>query len=121
MAPNHKLTHLIKGRSVVEIAHNDDKTIVTFADGSTLRVKTPSAVSARRESWLDKILLAFVNESSAENTAIADDKGVVKAVTQNDTTLVLEFEDGSQMEIALAEAESSVMLRAGDDTMEYAD
>lgn len=121
MAPNHQLTRLIAGRTVVEIAHGDDKTIVTFADSSTLRVKIPSEPGALRESWLDKIMHDFVSESSAEKTAMENNLGVVKAVRQNDTTIELEFEAGAPLEIALAEAGSSVMLRAGDDTMEYAD
>jgi hypothetical protein len=40
MAPNHKLTSVIKGRKVVGTSNEDGKSIVTFDDGSTLRIKT---------------------------------------------------------------------------------
>ena len=135
MAPNHKLTALIKGRTVVGTSHDEGKTIVTFDDGSTMRVKTlneptpaPMPIpNPQNESWLDKITHAFSHDDApkvAANAPVAnapDVTGMVKEVMQNDTTLVLQFEDGGPMEIALAEASSSVMLRAQDETMEYAD
>ncbi len=148
MAPNHKLTHLIQGRSVVTTEHAPGKTIVSFDDGSTMRIKTPDAANdsqtapfqapapaMQSESWLDKLTHVFSHEtanevatgqtkSKPETAAEMQDmakKAAVKDVMQNDTTLVLRFEDGTQTEIALAEASSSVMLRDKDETMEYAD
>lgn len=45
----------------------------------------------------------------------------VKAVQQNDTDLLIEFEDGSTMHIKTAELTSSVMVHNSQNKMEYAD
>jgi hypothetical protein len=45
----------------------------------------------------------------------------VQAVQQSDTDLILQFEDGSNMRIKLAEPTSSVMVRDTQNKMEYAD
>ena len=45
----------------------------------------------------------------------------IQAVQQSDTDLILQFEDGSTVRIKLAEPTSSVMVRDGQNKMEYAD
>jgi len=229
MRPNQKLTNLIKGRKVVGSANDAGKTIVTFDDGSTMRIKTGDNLTAaaaaraindttstrgvelsmeeedltnlpthpltdplvefstrsetqsqdfrpdpkskrndvyRNVKWSEDAFKADVsrhsdndstsNVTNAANNAANDDAksvasspldtihnvapispnsaspnpvsrdiassgGTVISVRQNDSTLSLEFEDGSKMDIPLQEASSSVMLRAQDNTMEYAD
>ena len=39
MAPNHKLTNVIKGRKVQAVQQSDTDMILQFEDGSTMRVK----------------------------------------------------------------------------------
>jgi hypothetical protein len=48
-------------------------------------------------------------------------KGKVRAVRQKDTTLNLDFEDGSTLEVTTAEPTSSVMVRDKNHALEYAD
>lgn len=190
MAPNHKLTSIIKGRKVVGISNEDGKTIVSFDDGSTLRIKTGASSTGNAASTTaastsgDAVANTAANQNqqdlmppqtkrsdvfrnlqwnetafnedvsrqvTAENTphsevsagtvsagaaqpietadtgatkAAANQTstgGTVKSVMQGDTTITLQFEDGSKMDIPLAEASSSVMLRGKDNLMEYAD
>ena len=45
----------------------------------------------------------------------------VKAVEQDDTELVIQFEDGSVMHVKTAEPTASVVVRDGAGKMEYAD
>lgn len=187
MAPNHKLTNVIKGRKVVGTSNEDGKTIISFDDGSTLRVKTgasstgnatnatavaPSGNAAANDAatgqnqqnlmplqakrsdvfrnlqWnetafnddvsrqgaqenvaptqIQAIETAKTSETTAANsggvsTNQAASGGTIKSVMQGDTTMTLLFEDGGKMDIPLQEATSSVMLRAKDNLMEYAD
>lgn len=202
MAPNHKLTSVIKGRKVVGTSNEDGKSIVTFDDGSTLRIKTgaSSTGSSQTETAVSTSGNAVASDAVASDavandvvandvvanqnqqnltppqtqrndvfrnlkwneTAFNDDVsrqitadntphsevqaaattktsatteagapkvsinqaatgGTVKSVLQGDTTMTLQFEDGGKMDIPLAEASSSVMLRGKDNTMEYAD
>lgn len=192
MAPNHKLTSVIKGRKVVGTSNEDGKSIVTFDDGSTLRIKTGASSTGssqtetavftsgnavasdvvanqnqqnltppqtkrndvfRNLKWNETAFNDDVSRQvTADNTphsevqAAATAKtsatteagapkvsinqaatgqaatgGTVKSVLQGDTAITLQFEDGGKMDIPLAEASSSVMLRGKDNTMEYAD
>ncbi len=98
MAANHKLTTVIKGRAIKTTSAGADALSITFADGSTMKVKTGAAAQA------DAL------------------KGqTIKGARQSGTTLNLDFTDGSSAQVTLAEATSSVMLRDGKGTMEYAD
>ncbi len=97
MASNHKLTAVIKGRTIQGTQNQDGALLIHFTDGSTLKVKT----------------------AGNKNSAVTG--GTIAAVRQQDTTLHLDFTGGGTMEIPLAEATSSVMLRDKDNHMEYAD
>ena len=188
MSPNHKLTNVIKGRTVVGTSNEDGKTVITFDDGSTLRIETgeSSTRSAQSETTNSASGDAATNVAANQNqqnlmspqskrndvfrnlqwneTAFNDDVsrqnahehsahsevpagevqpevqpvemktdaakvstnqastgGTVKSVVQGETTITLFFEDGGKMDVPLQEATSSVMLRAKDNTMEYAD
>ena len=97
MATNHKLTEVIKGRTIACASEVDDKVMISFTDGSTLTVKT-------------------AGEYGIETT-----HKTVKAVRQTGTALNMDFEDGSTLTITTAEPTSSVMVRDKDRTLEYAD
>ena len=97
MASNHKLTAVIAGRSISGSSNADGKMTINFTDGSTMTIKT------------------------AGNSNSASTGGTIKAVRQADTTLDLDFENGGTLEITLAEATSSVMVRDKNHAMEYAD
>jgi hypothetical protein len=47
--------------------------------------------------------------------------GVVRAVRQAGTTLTLDYADGGSLALTTAEPSASVVLRARDGTLEYAD
>ncbi len=97
MTSNHKLTNLLKGRTIAGTQNQGDALTMTFTDGSLMTVNT-------------------VGSSNSASTG-----GTIKAVRQQDTTLALDFESGSTLEIQTAEATSSVMVRDKNHVMEYAD
>jgi hypothetical protein len=97
MTSNHKLTAVLHGRTITGTQHQDHRLIVAFDDGSTMTVKTVGT------------------------TASAATGGTIAKVRQQGTELALDFEDGSTLLIPLAEATASVMVRAHDHTLEYAD
>lgn len=98
MARNQKLTKVIQGRTIGSTANKDGVLTIGFTDGSTMTVRTGP---------------------DAPNSATTG--GTVQAVRQQDTTLSLDMADGHTFSIPLAEATSSVLLRAKDGTLEYAD
>jgi hypothetical protein len=97
MTSNHKLTAVLKGRTITSTQHQDHRLILAFDDGSTMTVHT------------------------AGSTASAATGGTIAKVRQQGSQLALDLEDGSTLLIPLAEATSSVMVRANDHTLEYAD
>ena len=97
MAANHRLTALIRGRTITGMQSSGDTAVITFADGSTMTVKV----------------------SGSPHTAAAG--GTIAGVRQAGTELDLDFEDGTTLTIQLAEATSSVMVRDKAGVMEYAD
>ncbi len=97
MTSNHKLTTLIKGRTISGTANAGDVLTITFSDGSQMTVQT----------------------QGASNRAATG--GTIKAVQQAGTTLALLCEDGSTQTIETAEETSSLMVRGKDHTLEYAD
>ena len=97
MTSNHKLTQLIKGRTVSGTSNAGDVLTVSFDDGSKMTVQT----------------------AGSSNSAATG--GTIKAVRQEGTTLALDFEAGGTQEITLAEETSSVMVRDKNGVMEYAD
>ena len=97
MASNHKLTGVIEGRAIQTLSIDSGKLSATFDDGSTMSVK--------------------LGATPPDTTKI----GTVKAVRQSGTTLDIDYEDGSTLEIEMIEESSSVMLRDVNHKMEYAD
>ena len=97
MTSNHKLTGVLKGRTISGTSNQNDTMTLHFDDGSTMTVKTAGS-----------------SNSASTGSAIA-------AVRQQDTTLELAFENGQTLQIQTAEATSSVMVRDKNHAMEYAD
>jgi hypothetical protein len=97
MASNHKLTGLIRGRTITGTANQGDTLTVRFDDGSEMTVRT----------------------AGGSNSAATG--GTVRAVRQAGTRLDLDFEGGGALEITTAEETSTVMIRDKDGVLEYAD
>ena len=97
MTSNHKLTGVLKGRTISGTSNQGDVLTVLFNDGSKMTVQT----------------------TGSSNSAATG--GTVQAVRQAGTTLALDFEGGGTLEIPLAEETSSVMVRDKSGAMEYAD
>lgn len=97
MTSNHKLSALLKGRTVTTASSESAETLITFSDGSTMTVQTKEAVTGGTPG------------------------AVVHAVRQADTTLVLDFEGSASMQMTTVEATSSVMVRDRSHVLEYAD
>jgi hypothetical protein len=97
MASNHKLTGVLKRRTIMGTQSVGNELRISFNDGSTMTVQTGGSASS------------------------ASTGGTVKAVRQQDNRLHLDFEDGGTWEIQTAEPTSSVMVRDKDHKMEYAD
>ncbi len=97
MSSNHKLTKIIAGRTLSATANSGGKMTLTFTDNSIMTVKT----------------------AGSSNSGVSGQ--TIKAVRQQDTTLSLDFENGTSLDIQTAEATSSVMVRDKNHVMEYAD
>ncbi len=97
MARNHKLTGVLQGRKLSRIQQRGRSLTIGFDDGSVMMVKAAGP--------LDR----------------SSTRGTVRAVRQQDTQLILDFEDGSALEIATREPTSCVMVRDKSHTLEYAD
>lgn len=97
MTSNHKLTGVLKGRTISGTSNQGDVLTILFDGGSKMTVQTAGA-----------------SHSAATG-------GTVKAVRQQGTALALDFEAGGTLEIQTAEETSSVMVRDKDGGMEYAD
>ena len=98
MPLNRKLTPLIAGRTIRSADQRDNVLSVSFTDHSVMKIKT----------------------TASGPIEILPDR-TVKAVRQKGDVLNLDFDDNSTVEIKLAEPTSSVMLRDGQGTLEYAD
>jgi hypothetical protein len=101
MAANHKLTGVITGRRVTGVERQGAVIVVHFDDGSAMTVKAGA--------------------SQPTGAAAATPTGTVKGVRQRGTTLDIDYEDGTTLELETAEPTASVMLRGGDGTLQYAD
>jgi hypothetical protein len=100
MRRNQKLTPVIKGRSIAQIGWEGATASLHFDDGSVMRIHTSTTPSS--------------NDPPAT-------LGTVRAVRQSTEVIVFDLEDGSVIEIPLAESTSCVMLRNAKGALEYAD
>jgi hypothetical protein len=98
MALNRKLTPLLAGRVINSFLPEEGTLWIVFTDGSELRIK--NTASALHESFIGR---------------------TVQRVRQDGTSMTIDYDDDTSLEITLAEATSSVMLRNKDCVLEYAD
>lgn len=98
MSLNRKLTPLLLGRIVQSTQFQDCILEIHFTDGSILRIKT--AQPGELPTWQGQ---------------------TVKRIRQQKTLMLVDFADDSTLNVTLAEAMSSVMLRDKQGVMEYAD
>jgi hypothetical protein len=95
---NRILERIIVGRTIQAVAPETTPASITFVDGSVMKIKTGAPLPA---------------EAPTGKT--------VQKVRQAGLRLELEFTDHSRATISLAEETSSVLLRDGQGTFEYAD
>lgn len=100
MARNQKLTPIIADRTIAQIGWDGAIALLHLDDGSVLRVHTPAAPAG------DAAPLKL---------------GTVRAVRQSTAAIAFDLVDGATLQLPLAEATSSVMLRDAKGAMEYAD
>ena len=100
MHRNQKLTPVIKGRSIAQIGWDGATALLHFDDGSVMRIHTPAP---------------------PPKNAPPAPLGKVLAARQSTEAIAFDLESGSTLQIPLAEATSSVLLRDAKDALEYAD
>jgi hypothetical protein len=98
MRLNQKLTTIISGHTIQSVSQKDNLGQLTFTDGSVLTVDLAAPMP-------DKVTR----------------RGRVKLVRQDGTVMIFEFTDDSSLEITLAEAASSVLLRNAEGKLVYAE
>ena len=98
MRANQKLTHLVAGRLISGTSQAADVLTVTLDDGSVLTIKTAA---------------------SSTNTAATG--GKIAKVQQQGTDLVFVLDGGKSLDVKLAEATSSVIMRDKAGGFAYAD
>lgn len=111
MAANKKLSGVLAGRSVTGVAWQGDVVLAQLDDGSVITVQTGTSASA--------------GTAGASGAALAPGAaaplGRIRGVRQRGTTLDIDYEDCSTLTLRTAEPTSSVVVRARDHTLEYAD
>lgn len=100
MSRNQKLTAVIKGRAIAELDWDSATALLHLGDGSVLRIRTPAPPA-----------------SNAPPSRL----GTVRAVRQSLDSIAFDLEGGSTLQLSLADATSSVMLRDAKGALEYAD
>ncbi|MBV9490823.1 MAG: hypothetical protein JO069_14055 [Verrucomicrobia bacterium] len=94
MQLNRKLTHLLKGRTIQAESGDQGSVVLTFADGSTLKLKVAGQASVTAG-------------------------GKVKAAHESGAEFRLDLETGSAVQVRLADPGSSVALRDRNGAVEY--
>ncbi len=110
MSSNHKLSGVLQGRTIENVAFANDVCTISLLDGAQMRIKLAPRVLADVTS----------QESAATQDATAP-RGVVKGVRQSGTTLDFDLENGQTLSFQTLEATSCVMLRDQNGVLEYAD
>jgi hypothetical protein len=90
MAPNHKLTNVIKGRIIEDLQMNPAEVSMRFSDGSTMRVKVMES-----------------NSPPLKNGAR------IRAVSEQSVKFTVSCEDDSHIVLTLADPGSSHGSRCG--------
>jgi hypothetical protein len=96
MAVNHKLTHVVKDRVVQNFQLNASELLISFADGSTMKVK--------------------IVES---NSPPLREGARIRQISEDQAKLFIECEDDSTIDVTLANPGSSVAVRDKTYQVEY--
>ena len=97
MAANHKLTALIKGRTISGTSNANNEMIIFFTDSSKMTVRTSGS-------------------SNSGSTG-----GTIEKVRQQDNELDLDMVGGSTLTIQMEAPTSSVMVRDKNGKLQYTD
>jgi hypothetical protein len=109
MPANHKLTAVLRDRMATQLEWQGATALVHFDDGSIMTVRTAGAGSDPPPS------------AGPGPAPAAQPLGRIHGVRQQGTTLQLDFDGGSTLTLRTAEPTSSVLVRARDQSLEYAD
>lgn len=96
MAVNQKLTNVIKARVVQNFQLNVPEVLISFADGSTMKVK--------------------IAESNSQQLPPG---ARIRQISEHRAKLVIECEDDNAIELTLADPGSSVAVRDKASQVEY--
>jgi hypothetical protein len=96
MAVNHKLTHVVKDRVVQSFQLNPSELLISFVDGSTLKVK--------------------IVES---NSPPLREGARIRQISEDQAKLLFEREDDSTLDVTIVDPGSSVSVRNKNDQVEY--
>jgi hypothetical protein len=96
MSPNHKLTNVIKGRTIQDLQMSATEVSMQFSDGSMMHVKVMESNSPPLKNGVR-----------------------IRAVSEQSVTFIISCEDESQVPLTPAGAGSSVMVRNADGKVEY--
>jgi hypothetical protein len=121
MAANHKLTGILRARTATRLDRSAGTAIVQFDDGSVMTVQTSDDTSAVPSQVSGDAGRPGQAAAPATAESTPEPLGRVRAVRQDGTTLTLDFDTGPSLILRTAEATSSVVVRARDHSLEYAD
>jgi hypothetical protein len=96
MAVNHKLTHVVKDRVVQNFQLNASELLISFIDGSVMKVK--------------------IVES---NSPPLREGARIRQVSENQAKLIIECEDDSTVDLTVTDPGSSVSVRDKKNQVEY--
>jgi len=96
MQVNHKLTHVVKDRVVQNFQLNASDVLISFVDGSTMKVK--------------------IVES---NSPPLREGGRIRQVSEDRVRLLIECQDNSTIDLTLTDPGSSVSVRDKNNQVEY--
>jgi hypothetical protein len=96
MSVNHKLTHVVKDRVVKSFQLNVSELLISFVDGSTMKVK--------------------IVES---NSPPLREGARIRQISEDQAKLLFECEDDSTLDVTIVDPGSSVSVRNKNDQVEY--
>jgi hypothetical protein len=96
MAVNHKLTHVVKDRVVQNFQLNASELLISFVDGSTMKVK--------------------ILES---NSPPLREGARIRQISEDQAKLLFEREDVSTLDITVVDPGNSVSVRDKNNQVEY--
>jgi len=96
MTENHKLTHVVKDRIVQNFQLNASELLISFIDGSTMKV--------------------IIVES---NSPPLREGARMRQISEDQAKLLFECEDGSTLDLTVVDPGNSVSVRDKNDHVEY--